>query len=754
MSNNTVRLAITGAKCAGCVKKIETALHSVEGTSVAEMNFAERTAEASGSMSSSQLIEAIEKAGFGASLIEDEEKAQQEREEQDKAHYKKLMRDMAIALTVAVALMAYGLLGGSMTVETTNQQIAWFVVGLVTLWILYDTGGHFFSGAWASFKNHSANMDTLIALGTGAAWVYSMYVVLLPTTLPVEARYIYFEAAAMIIGLINLGTALEVRARGKTSQAIKRLLGLQAKTARIIRDNKEHDIPIASVQLGDLIRVRPGEKIPVDGQITEGNSLIDESMLTGEPLPIAKDVGDDIAAGTINGTGSLIFEATRVGHQTALAQIISQVKQAQNTKPALGRLADTISSIFVPSVLIVAVIAALAWYNFGPAPQIAYMLVVTMSVLIIACPCALGLATPMAVMVGVGKAAQFGVLIRKGEALQNAGKLDTIVLDKTGTITQGKPHLVKHFTAEGTDPKHALMLAASLEQASEHPLAHAVISEAESQHIELADCTDFHSESGQGISGRINNQTVLIGNQRWMDTNTIDASQLIDIATDWSTQAITPLFMAINGQAVSLMGVSDPVKDDSKEAIQRFHARGLKVVMLTGDKEATAKAIAQQVDIDEVIADVLPTDKGDAIRQLQQQGAVVGMVGDGINDAAALALADVGFAIGTGTDVAIESADITLMRGSLHSVADAIEISNATVRNIKENLFGAFIYNGLGIPVAAGVLYPMMGLLLNPMVAGAAMSLSSFTVVSNANRLRLFKPSKTYTRANETTGGR
>ncbi|MFD2230298.1 heavy metal translocating P-type ATPase [Alkalimarinus sediminis] len=741
--DESIRLAITGAKCAGCVKKIETALQSVDGIATAEMNFAERTAEVSGLASSSELIAAIEKAGFGATVIEDEEKAQQEREAADLAHYKKLMTHMTVSLGVGVILMVYGLLGGSMTVESTGERVVWFLVGVLTLWILYYAGGHFFTGAWRSFKNHSANMDTLIALGTGAAWSYSMYVVLLPSTLPIEARHIYFEAAAMIIGLINLGTALEVRARGKTSQAIKRLLGLQPKTARIIRAGEEQDIPIASVQLGDKIRVRPGEKIPVDGRVIEGSSLVDESMLTGEPVPVAKAAGDNIAAGTLNGSGSLTFEATRVGHQTALAQIIVQVKKAQNTKPAIGRLADTISAIFVPSVMIIAVIAALAWYNLGPDPKIAYMLVATMTVLIIACPCALGLATPMAVMVGVGKAAQFGVLIRKGEALQTAGKLDTIVLDKTGTITQGRPSLVKQFTVEGVDKNHTLMLAASLEQASEHPLAMAVINEAKQNNLSLIECLDFHAESGQGISGSIAGQTVLIGNQRWMETNRIDASHLIALATEWSLQAITPLFMAIDGQAVSLIGVSDPIKEDSKEAIQRLKSKGLKVIMLTGDKEATARAIAQQVGIDTVIADVLPTAKGDAISNLQQQGAVIGMVGDGINDAAALALADVGFAIGTGTDVAIESADITLMRGSLHSVADAIEVSNATVRNIKQNLFGAFIYNALGIPVAAGLLYPFIGILLNPMVAGAAMSLSSFTVVSNANRLRFFKPSQT-----------
>ncbi len=741
--NKRIRLAVTGAKCAGCVSKIETALQSVEGVTSATMNFAERTAEAMGSMSPSMLIQSIENAGFGVSIIEDEEKAQQEREALDQIHYKKLMGNMAFALTVGVLLMTFGLLDGSMTVESTSERIVWFLVGLVTLGILYQSGGHFFTGAWQSFKNHSANMDTLIALGTGAAWGYSMYVILLPETLPQEARHIYFEAAAMIIGLVNLGMALEVRARGKTSQAIKRLLGLQAKTARIIRDNQEQDIPIASVQLGDKLRVRPGEKVPVDGRVIEGQSLIDESMLTGEPLPVAKVSGDEVAAGTLNNTGSLIFEATRVGHQTALAQIISQVKKAQNTKPAIGRLADTISAIFVPSVMIIAVVAALAWFNLGPDPKIAYMLVATMSVLIIACPCALGLATPMAVMVGVGKAAQFGVLIRKGEALQNAGKLDIIVLDKTGTITQGKPRLVKQFMVDGIDKTQILRLAASIEQVSEHPLAAAIIHEAKSNHLALSACLDFYAESGQGISGRIEDQTILLGNQRWMETHHIDVTNLLETAFDWSTQAITPLFMAIDGQAASLLGVSDPIKVDSKDAIKRLNAKGLRVIMLTGDKESTAQAIAQQVGINNVIADVLPTDKGDAIRNLQQQGSVVGMVGDGINDAPALALANVGFAIGTGTDVAIESADITLMRGSLHSVVDAIEISNATVRNIKQNLFGAFIYNGLGIPIAAGLLYPLIGILLNPMIAGAAMSFSSFTVVSNANRLRLFKPTHT-----------
>ncbi len=748
---STIRLAITGASCAGCVRKIETSLQSVEGVSAAAMNFAERTAEVTGSMNPEPLILAIKKAGYSASQIVDEEKAQQEREAQDLAHYKHLMRNMAFALAVGITLMAFGLMGGSMRVDSINERVSWFLVGLLTLGILYRSGGHFFTGAWSSFKAHSANMDTLIALGTGAAWSYSMYVVLFPSTLPPEARHIYFEAAAMIIGLINLGMALEVRARGKTSQAVKRLLGLQAKTARIIRDGEEVDIPIASVQIGDTLRVRPGEKVPVDGVVLDGQSLVDESMLTGEPIPVSKKAGDEVAAGTINSSGTLIFEATRIGHQTALAQIIAQVKTAQNSKPAIGRMADTISAIFVPSVMIISIIASLVWYNVGPDPKIAYMLVVTMSILIIACPCALGLATPMAVMVGVGKAAQFGILIRKGEALQSTGKLDTIVLDKTGTITQGKPSVVKRFAVPGFHEEKILQLAASLERASEHPLASAVINAAEQlSNRELSECHNFHSESGYGISGDVDKQQILLGNQRWMETNSIDSRSLSSTANNWSEQAITPLFIAIDGHAAGLIGVSDPVKKDSAEAIQRLKTKGLNVIMLTGDKLATAQAIAKQVGIDEVIADVLPSDKGEVINRLKQQGKIVGMVGDGINDAPALASAEVGFAIGTGTDVAIESADITLMRGSLHSVADAIEISNATVRNIKQNLLGAFIYNGLGIPVAAGVLYPIMGTLLNPMLAGAAMSLSSFTVVSNANRLRLFKPSHLLTPTKKT----
>ena len=737
--NPVIRLAITGAKCAGCVKSIETTLQSVDGTSQASMNFAERTAEISGSASADTLVQAIKKAGYGATLIEDEEKAQQEREAIDLDHYKKLINNMAFALTIGVALMAFGLLGGSMRVESTGEQISWFLVGILTFGMLYHSGGHFFTGAWQSFKNHSANMDTLIALGTGSAWGYSMYVVLLPATLPIEARHVYFEAAAMIIGLINLGMALEVRARGKTSQAIKRLLGLQAKTARIIREGQEHDIPIASVQLGDKIRVRPGEKVPVDGQVVEGKSLVDESMLTGEPVPVVKEIGAEIIAGTLNKSGSLLFEATRVGKNTALSQIIASVKKAQNSKPPIGRLADKISEYFVPAIMLIAIVSALIWANFGPEPTIAFAIISATTVLIIACPCALGLATPMSVMVGMGKAAEAGVLIRNGEALQTASQITAMVLDKTGTITEGKPAVTDILPVSDLDKSDLLARVASLETGSEHPLAEAIVEAAKSQSLGLEKVTDFHAHSGQGVSGTVSGQTVLLGNASFMQHNNIDISFRVDEAQRLASQAKTPMFIAIDNQFAGIVAVADPIKADSKLAIQRLQAQGIRVVMLTGDNSATAKAVAAQVGIDEYHAEVMPDDKLAHIESLQMKGEIVGMTGDGINDAPALAKANVGFAIGTGTDIAIESADITLMRGSLHGLADAVAVSKATLTNIKQNLVGAFIYNVAGIPIAAGLLYPIFGVLLSPIIAGGAMAFSSLTVVTNANRLRLFK---------------
>ncbi|HAG38635.1 MAG TPA: Cu+ exporting ATPase, partial [Pseudoalteromonas sp.] len=536
--------------------------------------------------------------------------------------------------------------------------------------------------------------------------------------------------------------AFEVKARGRTSQAIKRLIGLQAKTARVIRDGAEQDIDISDVQKGDHVRVRPGEKIPVDGDVLEGSSRLDESMLTGEPMPVSKQAGDKVVAGSINKSGTLLFEATHIGQETTLANIINMVKRAQNSKPSIGRLADVISGIFVPTVMIIAILAALAWLNFGPAPSIAYAVVALTTVLIIACPCALGLATPMSVMVGIGKAAEFGILIRNGESLQTTSKITTMILDKTGTITQGAPQVTDVVTFNNADENNVMQLVASLESSSEHPLAEAITQYAQKQNVTLSKATDFDAITGKGVSGAVNGQTLLFGNKALMDKYEIAVDDATEQAHTFANDAKTPMYFACNNQLMALIAVADPLKEDSVQAIKRLQNEGIHLVMLTGDNKATAHAVAKKVGIDDFIAEVLPEDKVNEVTKRQQQGEIVGMTGDGINDAPALAKADVGFAIGTGTDVAIESADITLMRGSLHGLADAIAISRATIKNIKQNLFGAFIYNVAGIPIAAGVLYPFIGVLLNPVVAGAAMALSSLTVVTNANRLRFYKPNK------------
>jgi Cu+-exporting ATPase len=603
------------------------------------------------------------------------------------------------------------------------------------------SGKHFFVGAWKQFTHHSANMDTLIAMGTGSAWVYSMAIVLWPDAVPSFAHHAYFEAAAMIIALINFGSAMELRARGKTSEAIRRLIGLQPKTARVVRDGKEVDVPIVEVGLDETLRVRPGERVAVDGVVIDGESYLDESMITGEPLPVQKQVGDEVVGGTINTSGSFLYQAKRIGKDTVLARIIELVRGAQASKPAIGRLADKVAGVFVPSVLIVAVLTFLIWYNFGPEPELSYAIVVTMTVLIIACPCALGLATPISIMVGVGKAAEFGVLIRNGEALQQAGRMSTVVLDKTGTVTEGKPQVTTLLPRGWLDEDKLLQIAATVEAASEHPLATAIIAAADARGMERLEMADFRADSGRGVSAMMNGQRVLLGSKRYLLEHGIDLGELPAQAEALARDGQIPLYIAMNNLAAGLIAVSDPIKADSKAAIERLHQLGIKVVLLSGDSRITAEAVGRAVGIDEVIAEVLPAEKEQQIAALQQRGEIVGMVGDGINDAPALARAHVGFAIGGGTDVAIESADVTLMRGSLHGIADAIAISRATVRNIKQNLFGAFIYNTLGIPIAAGVLYPLLGLLLNPMIAGAAMAASSFTVVSNANRLRFFKPS-------------
>jgi Cu+-exporting ATPase len=735
-------LSISGASCASCVQKIEDALMGVPGVRSAEMNFADHSAYITANAKVDDLVLAVERAGYGAVVVPRESRAKviEAKEEADWAYYKRLLRDTYVALGLGVPLMVYSLMGGPMTVATSGERAAWLIVGIATFSVMLFSGRHFYVGAWASFKNHTANMDTLIALGTGTAWTYSMVVVFIPAIVPEMARHVYFEATAMIIGLVNLGLALEVKARGKTSEAIKRLIGLQPKHARVIRPEGEQDIPIEDVISGDHVRVRPGEKVPVDGVVVDGQSTIDESMLTGEPMPVAKNEQDDVVAGTINKSGTIVFRATRVGAETALAQIISMVKRAQNSKPPIARLADSISSYFVPTVMIISVLAALAWLNFGPDPAVAFAVVSATTVLIIACPCALGLATPMSVMVGVGKAAEAGVLIRNGEALQSASKLTAMVLDKTGTITMGVPRVTDVLLVADFTEDEVLRMAASLEAGSEHPLAQAIVDSANDRSLLMEPVVEFQALSGMGVSGRISEMEVLLGNERMMRELGVAVDEHVGTAQGLASQAKTPMYFAVNGALAAIIAVSDPIKDDSIAALQRLKDDGVRVIMLTGDNKATAEAVAQKVGIQEFFAQVMPEDKADKVAQLQKEGEVVGMTGDGINDAPALALADVGFAIGTGTDVAIESADITLMRGSLHGLADAIEVSKATLRNIRQNLFGAFFYNAAGVPVAAGILYPFFGLLLNPVIAGGAMALSSLTVVSNANRLRLFKP--------------
>ena len=739
----TIRLSIAGMSCAGCVSKTENALLAVPDVSAATVNFAEHTATVEGNVDADTLIQAITAVGFEASELLGEEDLT-EKDAADQAHYFTLLKKSAVAAALGIPQFVFGMAGALPDLNTGAGRLFWLIIGIATLLVLAYSGGHYFSGAWKSAKNHSANMDTLIALGTGTAWIYSMVILTFPELVPAMARHAYFEAASIIIALITLGSALEMRARGKTSEAIRRLIGLQPKTARVVRNAEELDVPIRDVGLGETLRVRPGERIAVDGVIIDGHSTVDESMLTGEPIPVEKQQGDEIAAGTINRSGSFLFVAKRIGKDTALARIIEMVRTAQASKPAIGRIVDKVAAVFVPTVMIVAVLTFLAWINFGPAADTtAYAVVTAMTVLIIACPCALGLATPMSIMIGVGKAAEFGALIRNGDALQQVGKLDVIVLDKTGTVTEGKPSVTEVSGARDWDKDEVLRLAACIEKASEHPLADAIVAAAESSELKLTAAENFTAIAGHGAEAQVSGRIILLGSRKLMVGRNIDTTDLDDAAEKLMSKAQTSVYVAVDNVVAGLISIADAIKPDSREAVQRLQKAGITVALLTGDNQATADAVAGELGIEDVFAEVLPEDKAEKIASLQETGHIVGMVGDGINDAPALARADVGFAIGTGTDVAIESADITLMRGSLQGVVDVVVVSRATVRNIKQNLFGAFIYNTLGIPIAAGVLFPFVGILLNPMIAGAAMAMSSVTVVSNANRLRFLKQGET-----------
>ncbi len=735
--DDSQQLLINGMSCASCVSRVQNALAAVPGVSQARVNLAERTALVMGSASAAELVQAVEKAGYGAEAIEDDLQRRERQQETALATMKRFRWQAIVALLVGVPVMVWGMIGDNMMVSDDNRSL-WLVIGLVTLAVMVFAGDHFYRSAWKSLKNGTATMDTLVALGTGVAWLYSMSVNLWPQWFPMEARHLYYEASAMIIGLINLGHMLEARARQRSSKALEKLLDLTPPSARVVTPEGEKDLPLAEVQAGMTLRLTTGDRVPVDGMISQGEAWFDEAMLTGEPVPQQKGDGDAIHAGTVVQDGSVLFTASAVGSQTTLARIIRRVRQAQSSKPEIGQLADKISAVFVPAVVVIALISAAIWSFFGPAPQIVYTLVIATTVLIIACPCALGLATPMSIISGVGRAAEYGVLVRDADALQRASELDTLVFDKTGTLTEGKPQVVAVKTFAGVDEHTALRLAAALEQGSSHPLARAILDKAADG--PLPEVSGFRTLRGLGVSGEAEGHRLLLGNQALLNEQHINTAEVESEMTAQASRGATPVLLAVDGQATALFAIRDPLREDSVDALARLHRQGYRLVMLTGDNPTTAKAIAKEAGIDEVIAGVLPDGKADAIKRLQSQGHKVAMVGDGINDAPALAQADVGIAMGGGSDVAIETAAITLMRHSLHGVADALAISKATLRNMKQNLLGAFVYNSLGIPIAAGILWPLTGTLLNPVVAGAAMALSSITVVSNANRLLRFKP--------------
>ncbi|MEO7870482.1 MAG: copper-translocating P-type ATPase [Candidatus Limnocylindria bacterium] len=662
------------------------------------------------------------------------------------AEYRTLMRKwwFGAAVGVPTMILSYPWLFPGLRDAFPRGGVAlwwlWVAMGIASLAVLVYSGGQFFTGAWEALRHRSANMHTLIAIGTGTAWLYSTVALLLPQLFPsAEMTDVYYDVTVVVTALVGLGMAMEVKARGRTSQAIEKLIGLAPKMARVVRDGVELEVPVEEVVVGDTVVVRPGAKIPVDGVITDGVSAVDESMITGESMPVEKRAGDEVIGATINKTGAFRFRATKVGADTTLATIVRMVGDAQASKVPIQRIVDVVSGYFTPAVMILAVAGFVIWYDFGPAPAFAYATIVAVTSLIIACPCALGMATPMALTTGVGLAASNGILIRSGDALQAAKRIDTIVLDKTGTITLGKPAVTDVVVADGFEADALLALAAAAERDSEHPLAAAIVESAAERGFARLEPTSFEAVPGYGIRALLGEQRVLVGKRAFLEAEEISVGALEEDASRLADEGKTPVFVAVDGRAAGVVAIADPVKPDSRGAIAALRRLGLQVVMITGDNHRTADAIARQVGVDRVLAEVLPVDKAYEVRKLQLEGRTVAMVGDGINDAPALAQADVGFAIGTGTDVAIEASDITLISGSLHGVVSAIAISRATMRNVYQNLFGAFAYNSLGLPVALGVLYPFIGLLLSPLLAALAMSFSSVTVISNANRLKHFK---------------
>jgi Cu+-exporting ATPase len=739
-----VDLPITGMTCANCAMSVDRALERVDGVVDVTVNFANERATVEyvpGVASVAALVRAVEDAGYGVAQATTPEELEDVEEQTRRAEIANQTRKFWVGVIFSLPLFLlsmardFGLLGS----WAMQPWVNWLFLALATP-VQFYTGWDYYVGAYYALRNRTANMDVLVAMGSSVAYVYSLVVVLFPTV----GGHVYFETSAVIITLIKLGKLLEARAKGQTGAAIKKLIGLQPKTARVVRDGEEMDVPVGTVRVGDLVVVRPGERIPVDGVVVDGRSAVDESMLTGEPLPVDKKPGDEVVGATINKQGLLKFEATRVGAETALSQIIRLVREAQGSKAPIQRLADQVAGVFVPAVISIALVTFAVWWI--ASGEFTAAMIRLVAVLVIACPCALGLATPTAIMVGTGKGAENGILFKNSAALETAHRLGVVVLDKTGTLTAGEPSLTDVVVAnsiggDGEPAERLLRLAASAERGSEHPLGQAIIEGAEAQGLALAEPRDFEAVAGKGIQAQVDGHRVLVGKPQWLEMEGVDLADLADRVTELQHQARTAVIVAVDGEAAGVLGIADTLKEGSTAAVDELHRLGLEVVMLTGDNQRTAEAIAEQVGIDRVVAEVLPADKAAEVKGMQGGERLVGMVGDGINDAPALAQADVGIALGTGTDVAMETADVTLMRGDLRAVPQSLALSKATMRTIKQNLFWAFFYNVILIPVAAGALYPVPWVpdilrQLHPVLAAFAMAFSSVTVVTNSLRLR------------------
>ena len=748
----SITLSVEGMTCASCVGRVEKALKKVQGVQEASVNLATERASVlvNSAVNSRNLIQAISKAGFDAKVIASDQTASHtDHLEKKAAEQQQLKRDLIIA--VVLALPVFILEMGSHLIPAFHmwvmmhigQQQSWLVQFVLTTLVLIFPGRRFYQKGIPALLRLAPDMNSLVAVGTLAAYSFSVVATFMPQVLPAGTVHVYFEAAAVIVGLILLGRYFEAKAKGRTSQAIQHLVGMQAKTARIHDQGHIVEVPVADVVAGTLVEIRPGERVPVDGEVVDGQSYIDESMITGEPVPTKKEMGSTVVGGTVNQNGTLTIKATAIGGNSVLAQIIRMVEQAQGSKLPIQTLVDQVTMWFVPVVMLLAIITFVAWYMFGPEPALTFGLVNAVAVLIIACPCAMGLATPTSIMVGTGRGAEIGVLFRKGEALQLLQEVSVVAVDKTGTLTEGKPTLTDFHVQPNFDRKQVLALVASVEAKSEHPIATAIVHAAAQEGLELSTVTEFDSITGSGIKGKVGEAWVYVGADRYMkqlglNVDVHDGS-FDTLIAQLGQDGKTPLYVAIDQTLAAVIAVADPIKQTTFAAIEALHALGLKVAMITGDNQHTANAIAKRLHIDDVVAEVLPQGKVDSVLKLQQQYGRLAFVGDGINDAPALAKADVGLAVGTGTDIAIEAADVVLMSGSLKGVANAIALSKATIRNIRQNLFWAFIYNIALIPIAAGVLYPSFGILLSPMFAAGAMALSSIFVLTNALRLKYFQ---------------